>query len=553
MSDAGSPGAAGECARLSDELEQAAFEPSELRAEALEHLDSCIRCRHAFESERRWWGVARSLPLLPLPEGMEAPPVLPLAPPRVRVERRAARAKARPALRVAPPVPGVRTAPSTSASEPRERQRPGKGRLSLGRVAVAMGLLVVLLGGVSGIFWRVTRAPRRSTSAELTSAVSVEHPPPDQKSGRILATLDHGQSVLSAAFSLDGNWAVTASNDGTAAVWHSDSGQQKARMQGHTAGIRTATFSPDGQRVVTAGGSDGTIRLWNAETGRLRRVLQGCGGFVHTAAFSPDGHAVVAACSDGHAYVWRAEGELMHQLMGHSDAVKTAVYSRDRKHLVTASADGTARIWDARTGESLRVLSAHKAGLQMAAFSPDGSRVITTSDDGTARIWGVASGEQVLEFRGHRAPVLAAVFSHDGKRAVTSSQDGEVWMWNARSGKSIRPLIEHGQLVKAIDFSPNDRCVVAGTEDGSVHLWRDGRGLALIQQGLSAVWSVKFSPRGDRILAATENKKAVLIDSSECGQNGPTASTPARPAAARLPAGPRPPRASVRADPTVGT
>jgi WD40 repeat protein len=48
-------------------------------------------------------------------------------------------------------------------------------------------------------------------------------------------------------------------------VWNAASGQLLATLQGHTAPVSSAVFSPDGQRIVTAGG-DQTARVFRVVT-----------------------------------------------------------------------------------------------------------------------------------------------------------------------------------------------------------------------------------------------------------------------------------------------
>jgi WD40 repeat protein len=67
--------------------------------------------------------------------------------------------------------------------------------------------------------------------------------------------------VRSAAFSPDGTRIVTASEDNTARVWEASTGKELAQLQGHTAWVRSAAFSPDGTRIVTAS-EDNTARVW---------------------------------------------------------------------------------------------------------------------------------------------------------------------------------------------------------------------------------------------------------------------------------------------------
>ena len=63
--------------------------------------------------------------------------------------------------------------------------------------------------------------------------------------------------VRSAAFSPDGTRVVTASIDETARVWDAATGKPLGEPMRHEGGVDSAAFSPDGTRVVTAVGRDG--------------------------------------------------------------------------------------------------------------------------------------------------------------------------------------------------------------------------------------------------------------------------------------------------------
>jgi dipeptidyl aminopeptidase/acylaminoacyl peptidase len=156
----------------------------------------------------------------------------------------------------------------------------------------------------------------------------------------------------------------------------------------HDDSVKSAQFSPDGKRIVTA--SDKTTRIWDAQTGKLLTDPMKHDGAVLSAQFSPDGKRIVTASSDKTARIWDAQtGKPLTDPMKHDDAVLSAQFSPNGKRIVTTSKDKTARIWDAQTGKPLTDPMKHDGSVISAQFSPDGKRIVTDSSV-TARIWDIS-------------------------------------------------------------------------------------------------------------------------------------------------------------------
>jgi WD40 repeat protein len=67
------------------------------------------------------------------------------------------------------------------------------------------------------------------------------------------------------------------------------------------------SFSPDGKRIVSSGGSfkkPGEIKVWDAQTGQETLTLKGHSGSVLSVSFSPDGKRIVSGSSDRTLKVW---------------------------------------------------------------------------------------------------------------------------------------------------------------------------------------------------------------------------------------------------------
>ncbi len=76
--------------------------------------------------------------------------------------------------------------------------------------------------------------------------------------------------------------------------------------------------------------------------------------WVNATTFSPDGSKIVTAGGDWTAQIWdAADVEPVGVPLKHKREVKSASFSRDGLRIVTASADKTAQIWDVTSGQAV--------------------------------------------------------------------------------------------------------------------------------------------------------------------------------------------------------
>ncbi len=294
----------------------------------------------------------------------------------------------------------------------------------------------------------------------------------DRASGRLLASLaGHTGPVKSARFSADGARVVTASEDQSARIWDAADGRLLLMLP-HAAALRRAQFSHDGRRVLTIS-EDRKAQLWDAALGTRLREFP-ADGTVYGGTFSPDDRWIATASNDTRARVWDAEtGALLATLGGHKGAVHSVSFSPDGTLVATASSDQSVRVWDV-AGHPLATLEGHGRSVLGASFSPDGTRVLSASDDGTARLWDAVSGRLLVTFAGHDGPVKSAHFSDDGRRVVTASDDGTARLWDAASGRLLATLAGHGGAVQSAVFSADGEQIATASTDATARVWETG-------------------------------------------------------------------------------
>jgi WD40 repeat protein len=195
----------------------------------------------------------------------------------------------------------------------------------------------------------------------------------------------HADEVQCVAFGPEGE-ALSGSSDLTMRLWDVNTGKEAGVFAGHTHPAREVAYSGKANLAVTCS-LYGPIHLWDLETGKeARRIARH--GRTSSVCFSPDGKRLVSAGGDRALHVWDAEtGKELTRI---DVAACCTTFSPDGKRVVSGGyPDGVVRVWDVRSGKELLECKGHTGAVVSVAYFPDGRRVASASHDGTVRVWRV--------------------------------------------------------------------------------------------------------------------------------------------------------------------
>lgn len=313
----------------------------------------------------------------------------------------------------------------------------------------------------------------------------------------------HWGKVNCAAVTMDGQRAVSGSEDQTVRVWKLKTASCLTELSGHTSSVSAVAVTPDG-RYVVSGSSDNTARVWEVKTRRCLANIKHTSS-VEAVAITEDGQWVVTG-SDDKVRVWRVEiRPRLITLEGHTSAVNAVAVTPDGQQVVSGSWDNTVRIWEVKTRRCLATLEGHTDRVTGVAMTADGRRIVSSSSDQTVRVWELESGRCLATLEGHTSFVDAVAVTPDGQRVISGSSGNIVKEWDIETGHCLATFKVPVNIVRGVGVTADGRVAVFGFQYPSMHVWR----LSQAERATVASVATRYT-----------NAKVLLVGDSGVGKSG---------------------------------
>lgn len=334
--------------------------------------------------------------------------------------------------------------------------------------------------------------------------------------------MGHADTVNSVAFSPDGKRIVTASIDGTARIWNTETFREMGMLKGSGRGIISAVYRPDDGRHILTASYDGSLTIWDAETLQEINSAKECVEWMpslNSAAYSPDGKYIVIATLFGRAKILDAESlQMQKQIDVHTDkltSMNSAVYSHDGKLIFAAMDDSTVRVLDAETLKELGHVTGRGYGVESNACSPDSKQIITMTNDGNLKVWDTQTYQEIVTLE-MKTAVCSVSYSPDGKHIVASTFKKNAILWDAKTYQKIGTLNEHNSWMESVAYSPDGKQIATASQDCTTKVWnaRTLQELGTLEGHNDKLKAVAYSPDGKRLITAMGDFTVKIWDTS---------------------------------------
>lgn len=298
-------------------------------------------------------------------------------------------------------------------------------------------------------------------------------------------------------------WQTDENDASWAAMGHAaDATATGLYTEGHQSPVYDVVFSPDGAWFASRG-EDGSVALWDSDTWE-HTTLEDYEAQSEMVV-SPDATTLAAADNAGRIQLWEVESGTRTELDPPQGASYLA-YDANGTRLVASSYEGRVSVWDTTTHE---MTAEFEAGRSVASLHLDRTGelvLVRDADDGNLYSFDPETGDLVEtdEFQTEDGGI---VFGFETARTDPPSYlecpyDCTVWRWTEDGSREAVPLQGASSLA---DFSPDGSLVLAAYEGGGLGVWDafSGKLIGILPYHPSTILASAMSLDGHTVIAAT--------------------------------------------------
>jgi len=284
-------------------------------------------------------------------------------------------------------------------------------------------------------------------------------------------------------------------------------------LSGHSAGISSLAFSPDGKFLVS-GSQDESLKIWDLSTKKVTRTITKFGSAPTSLAFSLNGD-FLAVGQYAHIRVYETKKwRKKYQKEIFPAFVENIAVSPNGKQIAATSwKEKSLSLMDFPSLSNERPLK-ENMWTDALSFSSDGNLLLTGSHANCLKIWELPSGSLVNQFQCHNDWIYGChFFDHDSK-IVSIALDSQIVISEAGTGKKLlAKKMAHNGGISYSAISKNKKLLFTVSLDKTLKIWKleDLELLAVFTEAKEKLVTMAVSADGKWAAAGGSDQKVYLI------------------------------------------
>ncbi|KAF1457078.1 hypothetical protein FQV21_0014314, partial [Spheniscus demersus] len=241
------------------------------------------------------------------------------------------------------------------------------------------------------------------------------------------------QRIASISINCTGDWiAFGCSGLGQLLVWEWQSESYVLKQQGHFNSMVSLAYSPDGQYIVT-GGEDGKVKVWNTSSSFCFVTFTEHTSGITAVTFTSNGYVILSASLDGTVRAFDLHRYRNFRTFTSPRPSQFSCLAVDSSgEIVSAGSQDSFEIfiWSMQSGRLLDVLSGHEGPISSLSFNPMKCVLASASWDKTVKLWDMLDSWRTKETLILNSDVLVVAFRPDGKELAVAALNGQITFWD---------------------------------------------------------------------------------------------------------------------------